>query len=106
MKNRRTRLHLTSAGPRGCWAAARRPVHRWRKRQLPLAAGVTAADRVPPPLIPGRRTAAPRRGLKGRLLGEAVLDGVAGQFDAIVQLQFAQRGLHVVLHGPGADHQG
>lgn len=45
---------MTSAGPNGYWALARCSVHRLRKRQLPLAAGVQAADRVPsrPPCYP------------------------------------------------------
>src|SRR5919205_2912449 len=42
---------------------------------------------------------------QSHLLGEAVLDGVAGQFHAVVQLELAQRGLHVIFHSPVADHQ-
>src|SRR3954447_14517090 len=39
------------------------------------------------------------------LFGQALLDSPSGEFDAIVQLQFAQRVLYVVLHRSMRHHE-
>src|SRR3954452_22107495 len=46
-----------------------------------------------------------RGGAGPSVVGEALLDGVAGQFDAVVQLQLLQGVLDVVLDGAVADAQ-
>src|SRR5689334_17908342 len=44
-------------------------------------------------------------GLGVRLTRQAVLDGVPDQLDPVVQLQLAERVLHVVLHGAVRQYQ-
>src|ERR1039458_1100564 len=73
---------------------------RWR--------GSTFAKQPRPPQLSGARRVAAQPSGSGCLLGltrQTVLDGVPDQFDPVVQVELAERVLHVVLHGAVGQHE-